>query len=428
MKRLLEILLSVFIITVSIQACSKKQVMSVPVLSTTAPSSITATSAQVGGNITGTGGSQITLSGICYATHNNPSLTDSIVPNGTASGGPFTCTMKNLNANTMYYVRAYATNGTGTGYGSVDSFMTTAGLATIVTAPITNNQALNANSGWSLANNGGSTITAIGICWSTSPSPTITNAKTSDMVTAKSGSDTLRNLSLTTYHVRAYATNNAGTAYGNEVTFTVSTTGTVVDIDGNAYGTVTIGTQTWMTSNLRVKHYQNGDSIYNAATDPQYDWYGGTTGGGYVFAKGDTTTNGAYGLLYSNLAANDSRNIAPAGWHVPTNADWDTLEVFVGFPAADTSLTGPQGSIGPLLQTGGSSGLNLQLAGYFYAPTPTYSYFSLRGYYWSSTPPNSTSLLCWYREVYGPTQANYQYLYRNYTGSEAFSVRCVKNK
>src|SRR6185437_8191791 len=102
----------------------------------------------------------------------------------------------------------------GTAYGSVDSFNTSPGLAMITTSPIANNQALSATTGWSLVNNGGSTITAVGICWSTSTDPTITSSKTNDSITAKSATDTLRNLKLTTYYVRAYATNSTGTAYG----------------------------------------------------------------------------------------------------------------------------------------------------------------------------------------------------------------------
>lgn len=428
MKHLFRVLLSLSVTAVIIGSCKKKGVESAPVVSTTAVSGITANSAQTGGDITGTGGSSITLSGICYALHNNPSLTDSLVPNGASGAGPFSSSLQNLNANTAYYVRAFATNGTGTGYGAVNSFTTSPGLATIITTPVSNNQALSANSGWTLVNSGGSAITAIGICWSTSPNPTITSSSTTDSTSATSATDTLRNLSLTTYYVRAYATNSAGTAYGSQITFTVATTSTVADIDGNSYGTVTIGTQTWTTSNLRVIHYQNGDLIDNAFTDPLYDWYNGTTGGGYVFANADTTTKAAYGLLYSNFATTDPRNIAPAGWHVATDQDWDTLEVIEGLPAADTGVLviGVYGTIGPALQVGGSSGLNLQLAGEFYAPTATIYYFGTRGYYWTSTP--ATPVLAWDREVYGTSSPNYPGVNRNYSGSQAFAVRCVKNK
>jgi hypothetical protein len=327
MKHPFFALIIIIITSTLLGSCKKKEVMSLPVLTTTVVTNITANSAQSGGQISSNGGSAISQSGICYAIHNNPSLSDSIVSNGATTASSFTSSLVNLNANTVYYVRAFATNGDGTAFGNVDSFTTSQGLASIITTAITNNQALAANSGWTLTNNGGSAITAIGICWSTSPNPTTTNYKTSDTITATSAADTLQNLSLTTYYIRAYATNSAGTAYGNQITLVVSTTGTVADIDGNAYGTITIGTQIWMTSNLRVTHYQNGDSIVDGYLDPSYPW-GNPPGGAYTFVNADSTTKATYGLLYDQPAVVDSRNIAPAGWRVATDGDWETLEFY----------------------------------------------------------------------------------------------------
>lgn len=396
------------------------------IVTTTAPGSITASSAQTGGDITSNGNSAISESGICWAVRNAPTLGDSVVNSNTTSTGVFSVNLNNLNANTVYYIRAFVTNGVGTGYGAVDSFTTAAGVPSLSTTAISNNQALSAQSGGTIINNGGAAVTSSGICWSTSANPTISGSNIAGTATSGSFSDTLTNLTLgTTYYVRAYATNSYGTGYGNQISFTVSTTGTVKDIDGNVYATITIGTQTWMLSNLRVTHYQNGDSILNAYTDPQYDWFNGTTAGGYIFVNGDSTTKAMYGLLYSNFAVNDSRNIAPAGWHAATDDDWDTLEVFEGMPAADTALTGPNGTISAALQVGGSSGLNLQLPGVFYAPTTGYYYYQTRGYYWTSTMSNTN--VNYFREFYGPTSANYQAINRNYGADYGFSVRCVKN-
>jgi uncharacterized protein (TIGR02145 family) len=101
---------------------------------------------------------------------------------------------------------------------------------------------------------------------------------------------------------------------------------TVTDIDGNVYKTVTIGTQTWMVSNLRVTHYRNGEIIANLPVDA--DWDSATSA---WCDYSNVAANGAkYGHLYNWYAVNDSRNIAPVGWHVPTDAEWTTLTTYLG--------------------------------------------------------------------------------------------------
>jgi uncharacterized protein (TIGR02145 family) len=435
MKQLLWV---AFAIIGLLAACKKNNDKpGMAVVTTTAPTGITSSGAQTGGTITSNGNSIITQSGICWALHNTPTLGDSVVNGNTTSTGAFSITLNDLNANTVYYFRAFVTNGVGTAYGAVDSFTTAAGVPTLTTTAISNNAELAANSGGSITNNGGASVTVSGICWATSTNPSVSNFKTIGTAINGSFSDTLVNLVLgNTYYVRAYATNSFGTGYGNQISFTVSSTGTVTDIDGNAYATVVIGTQTWITSNLRITHYQNGDPLVNAFTNIGYDWINGTNGGGYTFVNGDTTsvTLAAYGLLYSSWAVTDSRNIAPVGWHVATLNDWEILEAYEGLPAADTvaayalnNSPFTDGAIGPILQTGGNSGLNLQLAGYYYGTFGGALNFGLRGYYWTSTPYNS--IYDYNTEVYGPTSGNYQGVLLNYSGggNEALSVRCVKD-
>ncbi len=102
------------------------------------------------------------------------------------------------------------------------------------------------------------------------------------------------------------------------------TYGSVTDIDGNKYATVTIGTQTWMAENLRVTHYRNGDAIPNVTDSTA--WHNLTTGAQCTYNNttfSDTITK--YGRLYNFYAVSDSRNIAPVGWHVATKDEWDML-------------------------------------------------------------------------------------------------------
>lgn len=104
-------------------------------------------------------------------------------------------------------------------------------------------------------------------------------------------------------------------------------TGTVTDIDGNIYQTIKIGTQWWMAENLKVTHYRNGDSIPNVTDETA--WSNLTTGA-YGNYNNDDDISNTYANLYNWYAVNDSRNIAPIGWHIPTDAEWQTLVDYLG--------------------------------------------------------------------------------------------------
>ncbi len=125
------------------------------------------------------------------------------------------------------------------------------------------------------------------------------------------------------------------------------TTGTVTDIDGNIYKTVKIGNQWWMAENLKVTHYQNGDSIPNVTDGTQWTFFGLTTGA-YCNYDNDTTHVATYGRLYNWYAVDDSRNIAPAGWHVPSDAEWQTLVDSLG----DSSVAGGKMKITGTIEEG----------------------------------------------------------------------------
>ena len=105
------------------------------------------------------------------------------------------------------------------------------------------------------------------------------------------------------------------------------TYGSMTDQDGNVYKTITIGTQTWMAENLRTTKFRNGDPIANETDDAK--WVA-LTSSAYCIYNNDASFKSTYGLLYNWYAANDSRIIAPTGWHVPTGSDWSTLSDFLG--------------------------------------------------------------------------------------------------
>jgi uncharacterized protein (TIGR02145 family) len=195
----------------------------IPVLTTIPITAITPTTASSGGNITSNGGASITGRGICWSTTVNPTIADYTTSDSTGTGS-FVSHMTGLTENTTYFVRAYATNSAGTAYGNALSFTTTAVvLPTISTTSITSITISSAASGGNITSNGGAPVTTSGICWSTTVNPTTADNSTADGTATGSFISNLTGLTAsTTYYVRAYAINSAGTAYGNSVNFITS--------------------------------------------------------------------------------------------------------------------------------------------------------------------------------------------------------------
>lgn len=198
-----------------------------PVISTYAISNITSNSASGGGNISNDGGSPVTARGICWGTTTNPTITANQYTSDGSGTGNFVSTLSGLTPATLYYVRAYATNSSGTYYGNQESFTTSAiVLPQISTTAISNVTTESATSGGSIVNNGNSIITSKGVCWSsTNQTPTISDLKTINGTGNATFISYLTGLSHSTvYHLRAYAiTDVAGVIYGNTITFSTDT-------------------------------------------------------------------------------------------------------------------------------------------------------------------------------------------------------------
>lgn len=216
-------------------------------------------------------------------------------------------------------------------------------LPALTTAPITDITLASAVSGGNITTNGGESFW-MGVCRGTTPDPTTSNSITSDNGVIGDFQSYINGLQpLTKYYARAYATNAAGTIYGNELIFTTSeissiifnpnlTFGSVSDIEGNIYKTIQIGTQLWMVENLKTTKYDDGTFI-PYITD-NVEWSNLTTPGYSWFNNDASSFKNTYGALYNWYAINDSRNLCPTGWHVPTSTEWETLTVYLGANSA----------------------------------------------------------------------------------------------
>jgi hypothetical protein len=191
-----------------------------PTLTTAAMTEITGNSASAGGNVTVTGGATVTARGVCYGLSPNPTVADTKTTNGDGPG-EFVSALTGLKGNTKYYLRAYATNSAGTGYGPEVSFTTLVDLPVVTTATVTEITKTTAVSGGEVTSDGGGNVTERGIVWGMNSDPTISNNKIITGVGTGVFVSNLTNLEkFTTYHVRAYAVNSAGVAYGADAQFT----------------------------------------------------------------------------------------------------------------------------------------------------------------------------------------------------------------
>ena len=217
---------------------------------------------------------------------------------------------------------------------------------------------------------------------------------------------------------------------------TVATT--VSDIDGNSYKTLTISTQTWMAENLRVTKYNDGSLIPNTAAASA--WSTLTTGAVCTYKNNtNADTIKIFGRLYNWYAVNTSK-LCPTGWHVPTDAEWTTLENYLianGYNY-DGSKTGNYigqsmasktgwasskypGDVGVYLSYNNKSGFTAQPAGALNA-FGTFFGNGSKGYWWSSTELDQFT-----------AQIRYLFSENKYFDNPSIekvsglSVRCLKN-
>lgn len=496
--------------------------ISLPTLTTSAITELTATSARIGGVISDSGGFAVSNRGVYWGTDPTPQLTGTRLEMGSGSG-TFSQTLSGLQRAVLYYVVAYATNIKGTAYGEEISFTTEPDLPIVSTSTIIEIQAYSARVGGNVSSDGGSAVTARGLFWGSSPDPQSTGTQLSLGSGPGIFADTLENLDPgATYYVKAYATNGLGTSYGEELEWTtlgeeptaatlgysdltsgsvtlyglitpgdLSTavefeygtttaygstmtatgspvtedndsvsagisgltpeteyhfrvkatndlgtayggdstfttvitgiTGSVQDNDNNTYPTIGIGYQQWMTSNLNTRKYNDNsaiplvtsDSAWSVISTDAYCWYENDSAGYHA----------TYGALYNWPAVNTGK-LCPSGWHVPTNDDFSELVAYLGGAGLAGGLlkeTGTSHWNSPNTDASDDYGFTARGGGKRFE-NGSFDFVKVEGNWWSSTN-------------YSTMTANYFYLIFNFGNSfqaytnkkQGMSVRCVKD-
>lgn len=401
-----------------------------PTVTTTEPSQINQNTAISGGNVISEGGSSVTTRGVCWDTLQNPTTINLHTTNGSGAGN-FISDLAGLLAGTTYYIRAYATNSTGTSYGNQVVCTTTgdAGFASVITGSASNVTETTAISVGEVTSEGSSAVSVRGVCWSTSQNPTNADSHTVDGGGTGTFSSELATLnSNTLYYIRAYAINSKGIAYGAQRSF--YTLGSVPgdpcpgtpaindSRDGKVYPTIQIGSQCWLKKNMNVGTRINIDQTQNPNQLEKY-----------CYSNLETNCN-EYGGLYQwdemmqGSETPGSQGICPLGWHIPTDEEWTTLTIFLGGAILAGGKMKEQGTLQWLNPNTGAtneSGFAALPGGYgFFAK---YGFLSINAVFWTSSATSVES--AWDRILY----CDYAGIGRKGTGEKTFSnsVRCIRD-
>ena len=395
---------------------------SLPAVSTSLITDIEATTATGGGTVTGQGGTNVTMRGVCWSTGQNPDLNDEHTTDGSGIGS-FVSALTGLVPDTKYYMRAYATNTAGTAYGGQQYFTTKIGdPPTVSTLPVSNIEINSATSGGLINSQGGTAVTMRGVCWSTGQNPNLNDEHTTDGSGVGGFFSTLTSLEANTqYFVRAYATNSAGTTYGDTQVFTTlfDCPSTMADDEGNVYNAFLIGEQCWMKENLNIGTRISGSE---EMTD-------NSTIEKYCFDNNEANCE-TYGGLYQwdemmQYATNEgARGICPEGWHLPTDDEWTILIDYLGEESVAGGKMKEEGYNhwnAPNTDATNSSNYTAFGGGHCYNNGTFYGLL-LSGYYWSSLKGSDTNAWGWSLHL------DSGHIYRNdHPKAHGFSVRCLKD-
>jgi len=345
-----------------------------------------------------------------------------------------TYVLTNLNLNTTYYWKVNAVNSCNYSCSTGGSFTTVpdTNLPFVITTPALTHTYSPPRLGGNVKYNGLSDISDRGICISLSSNPEITGTKYHIDKGIGLFSDLIPGLIPgTIYFVKAFATNNSGTSFGNEISFTTGMSSdyqSVKDIDGNIYYTVKIGDQTWLSENLRSTRFNDGTAIpnviyeWNAITTPGYCWYNHNSGF-------KTTYGALYNFYTVDIESNGRKNVCPSGWHVPSKEEYSALINYLGGEAVAGIKLKEKGETywAKNSPTTGdnSSGFSALPGGLRYnqlnSSYQQFYYIGQNAFWWSSTGmPNAYSMETGFNQ-------SYAYINAIHDKKTGLAVRCIKD-
>jgi hypothetical protein len=401
-----------------------------PSLTTATVTNISHNTATSGGDVVSDGGAAVTSRGVCWGTSQNPVITGNHTTDGGGTGA-FVSSMTDLVPNTLYYIRAYANNVSGTSYGNMLSFTTLPApiVPVVTTSPVTGNIQNSATSGGNVVSDGGALVTSRGVCWSTNPTPLISDSHTTDGMGTGMFLSNLTGLTLgVTYYVRAYAINIGGiVGYGSVISFaTVNVfscgmpiavnhliSGGVAPVDKiTTYNTVKNmpgePLKCWIASNLGASQQA---ATVNDNTEASAGWYWqfnrkqGFKHDGSALTPAWTITsisgNSDWIITY------DPCNIELANsWRIPTYTEWNNVDNTGGW----TNWNGLW-----------NSNLKLHAAGSLNYNSGSLGERGSRGYYWSSS--HSSAEYGWHLQF----NANVSVLTNGQPKAAGFALRCIRD-
>ncbi len=328
-----------------------------PVLATVTTlelTTITGNSAIGGGKVTVSGGAEVTARGVVYGLTQFPTIGDSSVASEKGMGD-FAVTLAALKGNKTYYVRSYATNSVGTAYGNEVSFTTLIDLPVVTTTAVSELTKVSAKSGGNVTYDGGGTVSARGIVWGLTENPTVADNKiegatgTGEFVSSIEGL-----LEFTAYNVRAYATNSAGTVYGDNVKFkTLSNILTwyipgdylEASYPGSAFANWAPDKSPFVRSSIaepkKLEGYVymvNSANSWKFTTQPNWDGpnYGDNGSGGLDATAGNVSSSAGYYKLNADATAMTYTAVATV-WGVIGDAtpnEWNDETALIFDPAS----------------------------------------------------------------------------------------------
>jgi uncharacterized protein (TIGR02145 family) len=306
----------------------------------------------------------------------------------------------------------------------------------VTTTPVSEILYTSATSGGTVADDGGSSVVSRGVCWGTNSNPTIENKITNDGGGTGQFASSLTGLSIgETYFLRAYAINSVGIEYGSEESFTTHVTGvkfnssltygTVTDAEGNNYKTIRIESQVWMAENLKSTKLNDGTAIPLVTGGPE--WTNLVTPAYCWFDNNDTLYENIYGACYNWFVVSTGK-ICPAGWHIPSDSEWQTMINFLGgnnSAGSKIKESGTNNWVRTNNDATNESGFTALPSGQRSSLDGTFTGKGIYGGWWSATELFSSPFsAAWCRWIHADTTV---VAHNEIFKKDGFSIRCLKD-